>query len=79
MLRGFLCVDEKNAVISKWQLNEFHLWVVTLKVKQAAICPEKDADAVHQVVLCFTEHHAEEDGEQLRLGLGRTPGCRRWR
>ena len=34
------------------------------KVEETAVCSETDVDAVCQVLFCFMEHDAEEDGEQ---------------
>ena len=36
----------------------------TPKVGGTAVCSETDVDAVWQVLVCLTEHNAEEDGEQ---------------
>ena len=53
-------MGEKGTVISKQQhsdefLGGFYVCKETL---------ETDVDAVWQVLICLTEHNAEEDGEQ---------------
>ena len=70
VLSGLLRVDEKGAVVSKQQLSDefldgFRACEGTPKVEQTAVCSETDADAVWQVLFCFTEQNAEEDGEQV--------------
>ena len=61
-------MGEKGAVVSKQQLSGefldgFRACEETPKVKETAVCSETDVDAVWQVLLCLTEHDAEEDGE----------------
>ena len=62
-------MGEKGAVVSKQQLSDefldgFRACEETPKVEETAFCSETDVDAVWQVVVCLTEHDAEEDGEQ---------------
>ena len=62
-------MGEKGAVVSKQQFSDefldgFRAFEETPKVKGTAVCSETDVDAVWQVLFCFTEHDAEEDGEQ---------------
>ena len=69
MLKGFHHVGEKGAVISKQQLSNefldgFRACEKAPKVEEAAVCSETDVDAVWQVLLCLTEHNAENDREQ---------------
>ena len=61
-------MGEKGAVVSKQQLSDefldgFRVCEETPKVEETAVCSETDVDAVWQVVFCFTEHEAEENGE----------------
>ena len=70
MLYGFLSVGEKGAIVSKQQLSDefldnFRACEKTPKVKETAVCSETGVDVVWQVVVCHTEHHAEEDGEKF--------------
>ena len=62
-------MSEKGTVVSKQQLSDvfldgFRACEETPKVEETAVCSEMDVDAVWQVLLCLTEHDAEEDGEQ---------------
>ena len=62
-------MGEKGAVVSKQQLSDefldgFRACEETPKVEEAAVCSETDVDAVWQVLVCLTEHDAEEDGKQ---------------
>ena len=62
-------MGEKGAVVSKQQLsdeflNGFRASEETPKVKETAVCSETDVDAVWPVLICLTEHDAEENGEQ---------------
>ena len=59
-------MGEKGAVVSKQQLGDefldgFHSGEETPKVKETAVCSETDVDAVWQVLVCLTEHNAEEE------------------
>ena len=45
-------------------LDGFRAFEETSKVKETAVYSETDVDVVWQVLFCFTEHDAEEDGEQ---------------
>ena len=49
--------------ISDEFLNGFYMCEEMLKVEQAAVCLEADAEAICQVLFCLTEHDAEEDAE----------------
>ena len=62
-------MGEKSAVVSKQQLSYefldgFRVCAETPKVQETAVCSETDVDAVWQVLVCLTEHGAEENGEQ---------------
>ena len=62
-------MGEKCAVISKQQLSDefldgFRACEETPNVEETAVCSETNEDAVWQVLLCLTEHEAEEDREQ---------------
>ena len=62
-------MGKKGTVISKQQLSDeflygFHAREEMPKVKDTAVCSETDVDAIWQVLFCFTEHDAEENGEQ---------------
>ena len=74
---GFYRVGEKGAVVSKQQLSDkfldgFRACEETSKVEETAVYSETDVDAVWQVLVCPTEHNAEEDGEQFVVP-GRIP------
>ena len=69
VLKDFLHVGEKGAVVSKQQLSDefldgFCVCEEVPKVKKTVVCSEMDVDAVWQVLFCLKEHDAEEDGEQ---------------
>ena len=60
---------EKGAVVSKQQLSGefldgFRACEETPKVEETEVCSETDVDAVWLVLVCLTEHGAEENGEQ---------------
>ena len=62
-------MGEKDAVVSNLQLsdgflNGFHACEEPPKVENAATSSETDRNAVWQVLFCFSEHDAEEAGEQ---------------
>ena len=62
-------MGEKGAVVSKQQLSDefldgFQVCKETPKVEETAVCSETDVGALWQVLVCLTEHDAEEDGEQ---------------
>ena len=64
-------MGERGAVVSKQQLRDKFLDVLlaceeTPKGAETAVCSETDVDAVWQGSFTFTEHDAEEDGEQCR-------------
>ena len=68
VLKGFIRVGEKSAVVSKQQLSDefldgFHACEETPKVEETAVSSETDVDAVWQVLFCLKEHDAEEDEE----------------
>ena len=61
-------MGKKGAVVSKQQLSDefldgFRACEETPTVEKTAVCSETDVDAVWQVLVCLTEHNAEEDGE----------------
>ena len=63
------CYGDWRCFVSKQQLsdefiNGFRAWEETPKFEQIAVCSETDVDAIWQVLFCFTEHDAAEDGEE---------------
>ena len=62
-------MGKKGAAASKQQLSDefldgFHACKEMPKVEETAFCLEMDVDATLQVLICLTEHDAEEEGEQ---------------
>ena len=69
MLKVFLRVGEKGAVVSKQQpsnefLHGFRVCEETPKVKHTAVCSKTDVGAVWQILFCLTQYDAEEDEKQ---------------
>ena len=69
-------MGKKGTVVSKQQLSDefldgFRVCEETPKVEETAVCSETDVGALWQVLVCLTEHDAEEDGKQC--GGQKTP------